>query len=212
MVIGVWAGNNNRYPLQQRGGSVLAAVPMWHDFASEALKTRPSEVFNRPDPIATSTPILRGELDTADPHNILHYLNQLNDPQYPNWEEGVQQWLKTNNITLSTNPSYSYSNGENPPIIGSGPLTINGFSLNNGDFISSPTNITADISASGPQIKKIELYLNDNLIDSRIGDLGANHRYEFLLDPNIMRSQNKLVIRASDASDGTVEKEVILYK
>lgn len=212
LVIGVWAGNNNRHPLQQKGGSILAAVPIWHDFAIKAVKSRPSEVFTKPDPIATTIPILRGELDVSNPHTILYYLNKLNDSQYQKWEEGIQNWLRSNKISDLVNPSYSYSDGQTPPTIGSGPITISLVFPKNGDFIGSNTSVTANISASGPQIKKVELYLNNNLIDSKMGDLGANYQYIYNIDPNILRSQNKLIIRASDSSNTQSEEEIIIYK
>lgn len=212
MVVGVWAGNNNRYPLQQKGGSVLAAVPIWHAFASEAFKTKASELFNKPDPVASAIPMLRGELDATNPHNILYYLNRLDDPQYPKWEEGVQQWLRINKITSLTAPTYSYSEGETVPIIGSGSVMISLNSLKNGDFVRVPTDLIANISSSGPQIKKVEFYLNNNLLDSRIGDLGANYQFIFHIDPNILKSQNKAVIRITDASNNQTEEEIILYK
>lgn len=61
LAVGVWAGNNDNAPMQKQGGSILAAVPIWHAFISEAVKNMPIETFNRPDKIAAEKPILRGE-------------------------------------------------------------------------------------------------------------------------------------------------------
>ncbi|MDD4930789.1 MAG: PBP1A family penicillin-binding protein [Candidatus Colwellbacteria bacterium] len=212
IVIGVWAGNNNRYPLQQKGGSILAAVPLWHDFASQAIKTRTNETFIRPEPMTSAIPMVRGELDRTNVHNILYYLNRLDDQQYPNWEEGVQQWLRTNNITTLSGPTYSYPSGEAPTIPGSGVLTIDLINPKNGDFIDKDQDVIANISDSGPQIKKVELFLNETLIDSKIGELGANLQYSFKLNLNILKSQNKLIIRATNGADTQTEKEVIVYR
>ncbi|MEK7147083.1 MAG: PBP1A family penicillin-binding protein [Patescibacteria group bacterium] len=62
LVVGVWAGNNDNSPMQKQGGSILAAVPIWHAFISEAIKNQNNiETFNRPDKIIAEKPILRGE-------------------------------------------------------------------------------------------------------------------------------------------------------
>ncbi|MEE8131716.1 MAG: PBP1A family penicillin-binding protein [Candidatus Paceibacterota bacterium] len=116
LVIGVWAGNNDNQPMQKQGSSILAAIPIWHNFLSEAFINQPFESFNKPAPIFQTKPILRGEYimnyeldDETFPqiHNILYYVNK-NDPtgpepqspeqnpQFKNWEEPVLLWAKKN--------------------------------------------------------------------------------------------------------------------
>lgn len=61
LTVGVWAGNNDNSPMQKQGGSILAAVPIWHDFISKAVKNQNIETFNRPDKINVEKSVLRGE-------------------------------------------------------------------------------------------------------------------------------------------------------
>ncbi len=210
LVVGVWAGNNNRYPLQQRGSSILAAVPMWHDFFSEAVKLRPNEPFPKPEPQGTSIPILRGELDRANPHNILFYLNRLNDPQYPNWEAGVQDWLRTHILPETSVPTYSYAEGDSPDSAGNG-LKIEFTNLRNGDFVTNDPLVQVKIT-SGSDINQVEVYINDRLADVVSGNIGKIANYQKVFSINDFKSQNKIVIKASDTSGNTSEKELIIYR
>jgi membrane peptidoglycan carboxypeptidase len=92
LAVGVWAGNNNNKPMQKQAGSILAAIPIWHDFLNKALENQPVEFFNKPEPIQENRPMLNGEyLINNEVHNILYYLNQ-NDPQFQNWEAPVKVW------------------------------------------------------------------------------------------------------------------------
>ena len=47
LVVGVWAGNNDNKPMKKGGAAV--AGPIWNKFITEALKTIPSESFEKPD-------------------------------------------------------------------------------------------------------------------------------------------------------------------
>jgi membrane carboxypeptidase/penicillin-binding protein PbpC len=107
-------------------------------------------------------------------HNILHYVKR-DDPlgsapgdpatydwQYANWEAGVQEWVKKNNIQISGEPiPTEYDDAhtlENKPTI---------FLLNpqNGATISG-TMITADVKVSAPRgsVGRVEYSLDDKLI------------------------------------------------
>lgn len=112
LVVGVWAGNNNNKPLQQKGGSVLAAVPIWNAFLKEVINNYPIELFNKPEPILTEKPILNGEyIINNQIHSILYYLDKNDplgpqpqnpdiDPQFKNWELPVKIWAEKNNYLL----------------------------------------------------------------------------------------------------------------
>ena len=210
LVAGVWAGNNNRYPLQQRGSSILAAVPMWHDFFSEAVKLRPNEPFPKPEPQGTNIPILRGELDRENPHNILFYLNRLNDPQYLNWEAGVQEWLRTHILPEMSIPTYSYAEGDEPGSVGTGPR-VEFVSPGNGEFITGDPTLRSRI-VSGADIIQIEVYINDRLVDLVSGNMGKEANYQKLFPINEFKNQNKIIIKASDSSGNSGEKELIIYR
>ena len=104
LVVGVWAGNNNNKAMKRSGSSILAAVPMWHDFMVQALQLYQPETFPQPDPVAPTKPILNGDYTNNNQvHTILYYVdkndptgpipqNPSNDPQFNHWENGVLSW------------------------------------------------------------------------------------------------------------------------
>ena len=61
LVAGVWAGNNNNAPIEKGGAGVAAAGPIWQNFMTAALKDKPIEIFNNPDPIISEKPILNSQ-------------------------------------------------------------------------------------------------------------------------------------------------------
>ncbi len=118
LVVGVWAGNNNNTPMHRQGSSILAAVPMWSEFMQAALPQVPNETFPKPNPITPTNPALGGQyLDAnGNPHSILYFVNKNNptgpaptnpasDPQFNNWEIGVQNWWDLNKGKINTTSS-----------------------------------------------------------------------------------------------------------
>ncbi len=63
LVAGVWVGNNDNSPMNNRSDSGLTAAPLWNGFMRRALTGKPIEQFVRPEPL-TNIPHarLRGEL------------------------------------------------------------------------------------------------------------------------------------------------------
>ena len=108
LAVGVWAGNNNNAPMQKQGSSILAAVPMWSAFMTQALPQVPTMTFTQPDPTNPAKPILAGNYTANNQiHTILYYVdkndptgsppvNPASDPQFNNWETGVINWAKAN--------------------------------------------------------------------------------------------------------------------
>ena len=113
LTVGVWAGRTDNKPMEKRGGSILAAVPIWNSFLREIIFNYPPETFTPPDPVSSSVPMLNGEYiiqinNSPHIHNILYYIdkdnpqqpgsqpNPGNDPQFDNWEYGVIEWAKKN--------------------------------------------------------------------------------------------------------------------
>ena len=104
LIVGVWAGNNDNTPMQKQAGSILAAVPIWHEFMVKALENQPIEFFNKPEPVLQSKIMLNGEYISPEGiHCILYYVdkndplgpppaNPENDPQFLNWELPVRLW------------------------------------------------------------------------------------------------------------------------
>jgi len=112
-VVGVWAGNNDNTPMQKQAGSILAALPIWHDFLSQVFEKYPDKIplesFNEPDAVEETKPMLNGQFiikenNQATAHSILYFVDKNdplgpipehpeNDPQFKNWEQGVKLWL-----------------------------------------------------------------------------------------------------------------------
>ncbi len=213
LVVGVWAGNNNRTPLERRGSSILAAVPIWHDFLSQALSGRPLLTFTKPETNFNDNPILRGELVRGEYHELLYYLGRLDDPQFNNWEEGIKYWLQTNRVEPNrfaisrTSPPSGVAPSEKG---GAVQVSIN--SPSGGSFVSEDLRVDVTVASIKP-LAKIEVYLNDQLIDSDVsGGLGSNLNYKKTFMTNSLALQNLLVFRATDSAGLVGEGRVILFK
>jgi membrane peptidoglycan carboxypeptidase len=108
LVVGVWAGNNNDTPMQKAGSSILAAVPMWNAFMAQALPEVPNTTFTQPNPTTATKPVLTGQyVIDGQVHDILYYVDKSDptgpdptnpaiDPEYNNWETGVENWARAN--------------------------------------------------------------------------------------------------------------------
>jgi membrane peptidoglycan carboxypeptidase len=215
----VWAGNNDNTPLTSQGSSILAAVPMWHEFMTAALQNYPLLTFNKPAPIYETNPILKGQLIAGQQHSILYYLGRVNDPEYVNWETAVGSWLENNTfnpsnftvVSSSTPVTYSASSNNNSTSTPNSTIQIQTTSPSNGDFISNQININSVITST-LHISKVEVYLNSNLIDSKVGDLGTNYTYNSTLTPQGINLQNMLVIRVTDSSGAQTTEQFILFQ
>ncbi|MCL5224118.1 MAG: penicillin-binding transpeptidase domain-containing protein, partial [Patescibacteria group bacterium] len=215
----VWAGNNDNTPLTSQGSSILAAVPMWHEFMSAALANYPLLTFDKPAPIYETNPILKGELVAGQQHSILYYLNRVSDPEYVNWETGISNWLLNNTFNPSNftvvasstpttySPATTVTNSSSTP---NSTIQIQTTSPTNGEFVTNQININAAITST-VDITKVEVYLNNNLIDSRVGNFGTSYTYASALSPSGIQLQNMLVIRATDSSGAQTTEQFILY-
>ncbi len=211
LVVGVWAGNNNRKPLQKRGSSILAAVPIWHDFLATALQKYPTSTFTKPDPVFAENPVLRGELIKGEYHDLLYYLGRINDPQFNNWEEGVRYWLRSNSVDQDKFVFSSDSAPVSSSLGASQAIEISLLSPRNGSFVGDSVAVSVSIK-SAIEITKIEIYLNNILLDSEVGSFGNSYSYNKILSLSEAHLQNSLVIRAEDASQNKILKEIILFK
>jgi len=127
IAVGAWAGNNNNTPIDKKvAGFVIA--PMWNEFMQGALKVVPQENFRKPVPADTTSypPIIRGEINTQYPHEILYYIdkdqplvlrtsNPQIDAQYELWEYPVRIWALTNITSTSTQPLFDTQTGQRLP-------------------------------------------------------------------------------------------------
>lgn len=114
LVVGVWAGNNNNKPMVSQGSSLVAAIPIWSQFLRETLPLFPKgESLSKSGGPTTGKPILDGNpTPDGNLHSILYWVDRSNptgappsnpssDPQFNNWETGVQAWAG-NSVTSST--------------------------------------------------------------------------------------------------------------
>ena len=107
IVIGVWAGNTDGRRMNSLGASLVAALPIFHQFLSSAInlgKIQP-EKFIPPEERKVEKPMLNSSwLSPYGIHSILFYVDRKNplgeipedpykDPQYILWEEGVRKWF-----------------------------------------------------------------------------------------------------------------------
>lgn len=205
ITVGVWVGNNDNAPMK-KGGAALAG-PIWNDVISEALKTLPVESFERPDLVDPNTPaILRGfwqggdtfmnngEQSVTNVHTILYWidknnplgvrpLNPENDPQYMNWEYGVQKWWEENKsiykqITNSDKP-IGYNNTLNKPSFSISGINTDVYNKNDVvSFLINPTSLTP--------IRKIDVYINNTFITTL-----KNNPFSFSFIPNEINSISK---------------------
>jgi 1A family penicillin-binding protein len=213
LVTGVWAGNNDNKPMQKQGSSILAALPIWHNFMEQALSGKPSEGFVRPDPTLPQKPVLAGSyVVDGEIHDILYYVDKNNptgpnpsnpdaDPQFKNWEVGVLEWAGRNPGIASQNSSGS-SVIETPQIEIKKPI--------NGEFASLPINIQAKIK-SGSTIKEIRVLINNSLVRTENQNLGTTYDLNWQLNPSNLSPQNSLEINVIDANDRTTKQNIIFY-
>ncbi|MDP3956507.1 MAG: hypothetical protein Q8P97_00745, partial [bacterium] len=220
LVAGVWAGNNHREPLQKKGGSILAAVPIWSDFMKQALEGTPPETFTKPDLIATSKPVLNGDY-TANKqiHTILYYENKHDpqgpkptnpesDPQFQNWEATVLKWASVNIPDFASYNQPGADQIQNQPTQSS--VSIQILSPITGGFVQNPANIRFTVQAS-EALRHIAIYVNDALIEG-IDVGGASYTYDKAITLNNLNTQNQLRITAETASGKQSEQSVIFYK
>jgi len=212
LVAGVWAGNNNRDPLTSRGSSVLAAVPMWHYFMSRALEGKPLTTFQQPDPTPTDNPALRGELVEGSFRSILYYLGRIGDPQFSHWETGVSYWLQYNSVDTSKfNIVSADSVGGAASNPSGGSIDLSFTSPKNGSFVGDVLNVRFSVN-SERDIEKVEVYLNDALIDSLVGGLGKKTSYQKEIKSSSLGLQNLITVRVLDEGGLRAEKGVIVFK
>ncbi|MBU2101113.1 PBP1A family penicillin-binding protein [Patescibacteria group bacterium] len=209
LVAGVWAGNNNRNALGARGSSLLAAIPMWHDFMSKAQPLLPVEFFPRPEPTPSDNPILSGRLIDGEFHNILYYLGRLGDSQYSNWENGIQGWLATNGTGSIRVPTVPKDGQNDSPEVDK--ATINFVSPNNGDEVADTFTLIAEINAP-EKLSRVKIFVDGVLSVSKSGNLGKSLRLEEEIRLKGTSLQSVVLIEAVDDDDNKGSEKIIIYR
>jgi len=107
IVVGVWAGNTDGRRMNSLGASLVAALPIFHQFLSQVIQVSKLEPANFiiPEERIVDKPMLNGKwFSEYGIHNILFYVDRQNplgpipqnpyqDPQFYLWEEGVRKWF-----------------------------------------------------------------------------------------------------------------------
>jgi len=238
IVAGVWAGNNDNTPMEQRGGSILAAVPILSAFLREALPQTPAEAFNPADQFKSSKPMLNGQYianyqfggqTLPQIHNILAYVNKRNplgpmpvnpeqDSQYENWEKGVVAWATSTIPTLQVGINFNQPLPQGSVLVESSIDDLSSISSieitapTAGSFISNSQVAIAAQIKSQKEINKIEVFFNGQLIDIRTGSLGTSPAYQTVFSTGSVNPQNTLKITATDITGVSIAKEVIIYQ
>ncbi len=208
IAVGVWAGNNNRDPLVSGGSSILAAIPMWHDFISKALQSEPLATFERPSPIFTDNPVLNGKLIDGSLHTILYFIDRRGDPQFPNWEAGVQNWLRTNSVDRRR---FEFVNESSSDDEDGGNIDIEALSPEDGSFISDSFEAKFRIS-SEKRVSRVELFVNGDLVDESMDNSRRDFTYSVDIDPDFLTLQNLILLRVTDEDGLQAEEEIIVFK
>ncbi len=213
LVVGVWAGNNNNKPMHRQGSSILAAVPIWHDFMVEALKSQPSVTFTRPDPMVPAKPVLGGEyIINGQIHSILYYVDRNNptgdppsdpslDHQFNNWELPVILWAAVN-----------------APGTGLGGTTIGDpaapritiLSPTPGTFVADRVLVSTQIS-SASALARVSVFWNGTLVQQITEGLTSPTSLVFDFTPPNPAPQNNLEVEAATIDGKTARQGAIVY-
>jgi len=207
LAAGVWAGNNNRDPLTSAGSSILAAVPMWNSFMSKALEGESLRTFERPSPVVTDNPVLNGKLIKNNLHTLLYYIDRSGDPQYSNWEAGVQSWLSINAVDQNRFDFVDEFSGS-----GSEGISVSVLSPESGSFVAGDSVEARFRIVSERNVSTVELFLNGVLVDEEEPDLSGSFIYSYEIDSDGLDLQNLIRIRVTDEGGFRQEQEIIVFR
>jgi len=81
LVVGAWVGNNDNTPMEKKVAGLIVS-PMWRELIDKILPNFPAESFIPPEKEQTvpNKPLFDGQLLSSD-------------PQYNNWQYGINRWL-----------------------------------------------------------------------------------------------------------------------
>lgn len=229
---GVWVGNSNNAPMNQKGLSVMVAGPLWHKFMASALASRPPEDFTPPEPPSAAKPVFRGqyrpgpfikidkisgkratdstppelitELGSGNVSSILALIkkddptgdppqNPSADPQYNNWQAGIDQWLALHPLASPSLPAaYDdlHTDQKVPRILFVSPA--DGVAS-----VGSLDTITVRVDAAFP-LREVSLFIDDALVESKTAPL-ASPQFSFRLAPGLAPGEHAIKIAAYDA-------------
>ena len=217
LTTGVWAGNNDNTPMRRQGGSILAAVPVWHAFMTEAVKKYQPEFFAQPDAPVADKPMMNGMLPgDSEPHSILYYVDKNNplgpqpedpsrDSQFFNWETGVAEWMKTHNLTASTIPALPLTTGMVSSLVR---LTIQ--EPQGGTSTNGALRVRAQAESNSP-LTSLKVYVNGALQKEFTEGLGTRYALDTVLALPKVEAQNFVEVEVMNLSGGQKKEGVIVY-
>jgi len=231
LVVGVWAGNNDNTPMEQEGGSILAAVPMWSEFFRETIASHPYEAFTRPSPRTLSgKPMMNGqylympmyeEETYPQVHSLLYYVDTRDptgpfprDPyqssQFENWEESMLLWAKGNIA------GFQDYNKPLPPgavleqiSLVREDIVITGMTPENGSFVISPLSVRANIISKN-ELRSVALYVNGKLLVN-LPVRGNSYAFSWFVFDSL-GSQNTIDLRAVDVLGQQGREVMVVYQ
>ncbi|HUZ92686.1 MAG TPA: transglycosylase domain-containing protein [Candidatus Paceibacterota bacterium] len=228
--VSVWAGNNDNTPFKKNGSSILAAVPIWHEFLASALPNTSSTTFIQPDPTTPAKPILAGNyLDNNQIHTILYYVNKADptgpdptnpaaDPQFNNWETGVINWASIHipnfasyNQPFAAGAQTSVSTTTLMAATTTLPPQVQIISPAVGAFFNGTLLVNAIISGASP-ITGLQVLWNGAVVQQislAIPKEGYNLDWQFV--PQNPGAQNLLEVEATDQNGNSAKSGVIVY-
>lgn len=216
IVIGIWIGNNHREPLQNSGGSIATAIPIWSEMMKKALENKEPEPFLKPEPYIANKPILNGDyLNQKQIHSILYYVDKHNplgpsplnpeaDSQFWNWELPVLGWAKQNLADYGNYNKGVYLVGENSKV----QITIN--SPENGAFVSNQFNLSFTIAPTTENIERVEILWNDVSLEQSSFNL-ISLPYQKSISVPSLETQNKLSVKVTNNKGEAYQKDTILF-
>jgi 1A family penicillin-binding protein len=212
IVVGAWAGNNDNSPMVKKVAGLIIA-PLWRAFMDIALEKFPETQFPAPfDMTDDVKPVIKGEIDTQNPHEILHYVNKEDplgsepsnpgrDPQYWLWEQGMLAWYGN---TATSSPVDD--NGDNPS--GFSVLILN---PSDGDSYYANAPVLVAVGGTNGTIVSADVYINRD----RVGSIDTSTMsFEFIPQGlSSIRGNNRLrVVATSDTgekAESTINFKVI---
>jgi len=243
LVAGVWVGNNDNTPMNQKGLSIMVAGPIWHRFLEEALKNSPPEPFTEPQKPVTEKSVLRGqyragpvikidkisrklatdytppelieEVALGEIRSILSLVrkedplgpppeNPTADPQFKNWQAGIERWLSSNPLPLP-NPPQEFDDlhlPEKRPQITI--LSPSDEKINQAE----PLDIRVKVQYHFP-LSEVSLFIDDVLEDSK-NTLPLSSEMVFKVNSELSPGPHRIKITAYDAvgNKSTLEQPI----
>lgn len=164
--VGSWMGNNDNTPMVQQASARIIG-PMWKEFMDYVLTKVPDELFEEPDPIASSTkPFLMGTWrgPQNEVHSELYWVNKNDikgnapgygsrDPLFNLFEVGVLNWASKQSLptTGTTNSSGTQTS----------------FSIVSPTYASSVSKderVTISVNGFSDQTVQVEYYMNGRIL------------------------------------------------